>query len=410
VSASSQRGDLIVPAPGPPPYDWQERVFFDVSKEWRLSDRLGLTYSGRLNLRFENDLSFPTHENVINDLRELYLAWQPWDRTYLDFGRINLKSGVALGYNPTDYFRTRAVVEPLSADPTVLREDRLGTLMVQVQQLWQAGSLTAAYAPKLYSPSRIYSNLNLPGFDPMLDRTNAHDRFLAKASMNLSSDISPEVLLYEENGQTRVGTNLALEFGQKIVSYLEWSGGRRASLIDEAVLYGRETGTLPPDAPILPPTRTDERFQNELAVGASYTTENRITFNLEYHLDQSSFSAADWRNWFALGRGRTAASPIAAELWYVRGYAQDQQDPISRHSLFLRADWVDAFVPNLELTGFVNADLHDGSDLFQLTADYYLSDHWTVGGLVSTNFGNSRSDFGSLPQAASFLIKVARYL
>lgn len=409
LSASSQRGGLLVPAPGPPPYDWQERLFFDVSKEWRLSDRLGLTYSGRLNLRFENDLSFPTHENVINDLRELYLAWQPWDRTYLDFGRINLKSGVALGYNPTDYFRTRAVVEPLSADPTVLREDRLGTLMVRVQQLWQNGSLTAAYAPKLYSPSPIYSNLDLPSFDPMLDRTNAHDRFLAKASVNLGSDFSPEALLYEENGQTRVGTNLALEFGQKIVSYLEWSGGRRASLIDEAVRYGRGAGTLPPDAPFLPPTRSNPHFQNELAVGASYTTENRITFNLEYHLDQSSYSAADWRNWFALGRGRTAASPIAAELWYVRGYAQDQQDPISRHSLFLRADWVDAFVPNLELTGFVNTDLYDGSSLFQLTGDYYLSDHWTVGGLVATNFGKARSDFGSLAQTASFLIKVERY-
>ena len=94
----------------------------------------------------------------------------------------------------------------------------------------------------------------------------------------------------------------------------------------------------------------------------------------------------------------------------MRGYAQDQQDPISRHSLFLRADWVDSLVPNLELTGFVNEDLYDGSGLFQLTADYYLSDHWTVGGLVTTNLGRARSDFGSLPGAASFLIKVARYL
>ena len=409
-SASSERGDLIVPAPGPPPYNWQERLFFDISKEWRLTDRLELKYSGRLNLRFESDLTVPTHENVINDLRELYLGWQPWNGTYLDFGRINLKSGVALGYNPTDYFRTRAVVEPLSADPTVLREDRLGTLMVQVQHLWQHGSLTVAYAPKLYAPSAIYSNTDLPSLDPMLDRTNDHNRFLAKASVNLTSDFTPEALLYEENGQTRVGTNLALELGQKIVGYVEWSGGRRASLIEEAMDYGRETGTLPPDAPTVPPTVTSQRFQNGLAVGASYTTENRITFNLEYHLDQASFSAGDWRNWFAVGRGRNVASPIAAELWYVRGYAQDQQDPISRHSIFLRADWVDSLVPNLELTAFVNEDLYDGSGLFQLTADYYLSDHWTVGGLVSTNFGKARSDFGSLPQAASFLIKVARYL
>ena len=410
LSASSEWSGLIVPAPAPLPYDWQERVFFDVSKVWNLADGLGLTYSGRLNLRFENDLSFPTHENVINDLRELYLGWHPWDRTYLDVGRVNLKSGVALGYNPTDYFRTRAVVEPLSADPTVLREDRLGTLMVRVQQLWQGGSLTAAYAPRLYDPSAIYSNLNLPSFNPMLDRTNAQNRFLAKASVNVADNFSPEGLLYEENGETRLGTNLALGFGQKMVGYVEWSGGRRASLIEEALRYGRETGTLPVEAPAVLPASTKESFQNELAVGASYSTETRITFNLEYHLDEGSFTAGDWRNWFAVGRGRSASSPIAAALWYLRGYAQDQQDPVSRHSLFLRADWVDAFVPKLELTGFVNGDLYDGSGLLQLTADYYLSDHWTVGALAMTNFGRARSDFGSLPQTANFLVKVARYL
>ena len=39
-----------------------------------------------------------------------------------------------------------------------------------------------------------------------------------------------------------------------------------------------------------------------------------------------------------------------------------------------------------------------------------LSDHWTVGALAMTNFGRARSDFGSLPQTANFLVKVARYL
>jgi hypothetical protein len=58
---------------------------------------------------------------------------------------------------------------------------------------------------------------------------------------------------------------------------------------------------------------------------------------------------------------------------------------------------------------FVNANLYDGSGLCQLTADHYLSDTWTVSGLVMTNFGAARSDFGSLPQSANFLINAARY-
>ena len=128
LTVTSSRDDLIVPAPPPPAYNWQERLFADVRWQWRLGDRVQASYSGRLNLRFENDISFPSQENLINDLREASVQWEPADGTYLDIGRINVKSGVALGFNPTDFFKTRAVVEPLSADPTVLREDRLGTL------------------------------------------------------------------------------------------------------------------------------------------------------------------------------------------------------------------------------------------------------------------------------------------
>jgi hypothetical protein len=409
-SVSSLRNDLLVPVPAPRPYDWQERLFFDVRKEYHVADRLNFTLSDRLNFRGEDDLDFPTHENLINDLREMYLDWQATYRTYLDAGRINLKSGVALGYNPTDFFRTRAVVEPLSADPTVLREDRLGTLMLRGQQLWEHGSFIAAFAPKVIDPSAIYTNLNLPSVNPMFDRTNSRTRFLLQSSVNVTSDFSPEFLLYREGNETRFGTNLAESVGQKAVTYLEWSGGRRASLIDEALRYGRETGTLPVDAPSILPESSRETFQNELSLGVSYTTESRVTFNFEYHLNQAAFTHADWRNWFASGIGRSAASPIARQLWYLRNYAADQQDPISRHSAFLRADWVDAFIPKLELTGFVNADVYDGSGLLQVTADYYLSDTWTVGALAMTNFGGRRSDFGSLPQAANFLVKVARYL
>jgi hypothetical protein len=408
-TVTSPRGQLAVAAPGRAPFHRQERLFVDIRKEWRLAGFPTFTYSGRVNFRAEDGLSFPAHENLINEVREAYMSWHPSDRAYFDLGRINLKSGVALGYNPTDFFRSRSVVEPLSADPTVLREDRLGTLMLRGQQLFATGSLTLAFAPDLYEPSPIYTDTGLPSLNPMLDRTNASNRFLAKGTLNLDDRLSPELLLYRERNHTRFGTNLAEGIGQKVVTYLEWSGGRRATLIDDALRHGRDTGTLPVGTSRVTPGSSRMSFQSELALGASYTTESRVTFNLEYHFNQAGFAAADWRNWFAMGRNRSSSSPVAGELWYLRAYAADQQYPISRHSAFLRADWVDAFVPRLELTGFVNVDLYDGSGLVQLTADDYLSDHWTVGALTSANFGSARSNFGSLGSAASFMVKVARY-
>ena len=406
LSMTPLRGGLLVPLPPPTPASWDERLFFDTRHEWRLGDGLQFNYSGRFNLRAANDLPFPGHENVLNELREAYLSWQPSASVWLDVGRINLKSGVAVGHNPTDFFRTRSVVLPLTADPTILREDRLGTLMVQGQYLWTGGSVMAAFAPRVTLPTAIYRSNNLPAFDPMLDRTNAEDRFLLKGSMQVAEGFSPELLFYHAGNHTQLGTNLTASIGKQTIAYLDWAGGQNTSLIDNALSYGRRTGTLPANALAVIPADRTLRFQNDVAVGLSFATEARITVNLEYHYYQPGFSQQDWRNWFSAGSHQGANSP----LWYIRSYALDQQVPLSRHSAFLRANWVDAFVPNLELTALANVSLLDGSGLVQATADYHLSDVWTVGGLASFTYGGRRSEFGSLPQAGSILLRLVRYI
>ena len=406
---SGERGSLLVPSPQTGAPVWQERLFLDVRKQWSLTDNLNFTFSDRLNFRGENDLSFPNHENVINEFREGYLSWRPVDHWYFDLGRINVKSGAALGFNPTDFFKTRAVEESLSADPSVLREDRLGTLMLEAQYLGKGGTLTFAYAPALVSPAAIPSNTTLPSLNPSLDRTNSHTRLLLKGSIDLGADLTPEVLFYREGNRNKFGLNLTRSLGQKTVAYAEWAGGERSNLIDQALAYGRQTGTLPSSAPAVLPDDHNIRFSNDVSTGASYTTSNKITFNLEYHFHEAGFSGQDWNNWFHAGLGQNSTSFVARGLWYIRSYALDQQEPLARNSTFLRADWVDAFVPDLEITGFVNTDLHDGSSLVQIGADYYISNAWTVGAQVNANIGSRRSDFGSLPQSVGILFKIARY-
>ena len=409
LTFSEQREGLLVPAPPPAPFDWQARLFLDWREEWGLGHGVRLNFSDRFNLRFENDISFPSQENLLNELRELYLGTEPAARTYVDLGRINLKSGIALGYNPTDYFKTRAVVEPLSLDPTVLRENRLGTVMIRAEHIWEWGSLTGAYAPSLTEPAPIYSHLDLPSFNPMLGLTNAENRLLLKGSVEFTSNFSPEFLLFREGSESRVGLNLAENVDQRTVVYLEWSGGRQGTLITEALRFGLATGTLPAGAASALREQPADSFMNQVAVGLSYTTESRITFNFEYLFNQPGFNAADWNKWFTVGRAGVNNPGVPAALWYIRDYALDQQQPVSQHSLFLRADWVDAFVPKLEIVGFVNTDLHDGSSVVQLGADYYVSDNWTVGAQAIAYVGPRRSDYGSLPQASSVLLKVARY-
>ncbi len=387
---------------------WEERLFVDVRREWRAGRRLTFMVSDRVNVRAEHDLAFPTEQNVINDWREGFVSWEIFDNTYVDAGRINLKSGAALGFNPTDFFKTRAVVEPLSSDPSALREDRLGTLMLRAQRIWTGGAMTVAFAPAVSHISPIYSEANLPSVDPLFDRTNAVTRLLVKASVNVASDFSPEVLVYHEGDRTRFGLNITRGIGQNVVAYTEWAGGVGPSVIDDALAYGRETRVVPVGAASVLPDDSTSTFREDLSVGGSFSTKPRLTVNAEYHFHQAGFDKQDWERWFGAAR-TTSASPAAGELWFVRSYAVDRQDPLTRHSLFARIDWVDAFIRHLELTGFVNMDMYDRSSLAQLAADYFASSKWTVGVQASVNVGGPASDFGSLPQRGNLLFTVARY-
>jgi hypothetical protein len=408
-TGSTVQGTLLVPVPQSTASTWEDRVLVDVRREWRAGRHLTLMFSDRLNVRAENDLAFPTQQNLINEWREGFVSWEFFDRTYVDAGRINLKSGAALGFNPTDFFKTRAVVAPLSLDPSVLREDRLGTLMLRAQRIWTGGAMTIAFAPAVSHMSPIYSDSNLPSVDPSFDRTNARARLLVKGSINVAGDFSPELLVYHEAGRTRLGLNITRGIGQNVVAYAEWAGGAEPRMIDDALAYGRDTHVLPDGAPSVLPGDSASTFRQDLAVGGSLSIKPKLTLNVEYHFHQSGFDKRDWARWFMAGEGATGASPAAGELWFIRSYALDRQDPLTRHALFARADWVDAFIRHLELTGFVNMDVYDGSSLAQLTADYFASSKWTVGVQAGVNLGGAGSEFGSLPQRGSMLFKLARY-
>ncbi len=408
VSSYSWRR-VVVPPPSSAQPMWQERLSFDAREEWIPTARLHLFYSGRLNVFAQDDIIFPSEQTLRHDFREGYGSWEAFPQNFLDAGRINLKSGVAVGFNPTDFFKTRAVVDRTSQDPSVLRENRLGTLMVRSQSLWDGGSLTLAFAPSLYDEHAIYDSDKLPGFDPMFQRTNARQRFLLKTNVEVSKEFSPEFLLYQENTRTTFGVNLTYGIGNKIVAYAEWAGGDRASLREEAYRFGQETGTLPAIAPRVLPGNRDASFMQDAAVGASYSTETKITVYLEYDYHEAGFSRDDWRNWFAIGEASRNSVPIIGQLWYIRSYALDQQEPLARESAVLRVSWSDAFVSNLELTGLVITNLYDESSLMQVGANLFLSNQWTVGALGLYNAGTERTERGSSTQEGSILLKAIRY-
>jgi hypothetical protein len=395
---------LLVPVPNQAPA-WQNRTSLDFDYNWRITEKIKLSLSNRLNF-FEGDtITFPSGENVRNDFREGFITYELFPRTYVDFGRINLKNGVALGYNPTDFLKSRTTVNIASIDPSAQRENRLGSLMVEVQKIWDDGALTLAYSPRVQRQSPLLISQRA-SFDPLFSQTNSDNRFLASLSYNIA-DLNPQILVFYDHVGTHIGANISRVMSSSIVGYLEWSGVREASLTKRAVTFGQDTGSLPQGAPLLPQTDTRKSFQNDLAIGASWTSSFRLTVNLEYHYHQAGFGAQDFKDW--ISRGNTN-SQLASELWFIRQYAADQQEPLTQHEIFLRFDWQDFIPSKLNIGAVMFVSPYDGSIMAQASAQYFLSRNWTLGMYVGGILGSTRTVEGSLPSYANGVLQIVRYL
>ncbi|CAN5766248.1 hypothetical protein BH11PSE12_BH11PSE12_32950 [soil metagenome] len=340
-----------------------ERTSVDVQYDKSFAPGWRFSFSDRLDVGWRGDAA---SRNSVNTLKETYLSWQADTNRIADLGRINVRNGVASGYKPTDYFRTGALRSVVSVDPASLSKNRLGSVMLRGQQLWDGGSLTALYSPKLED------QISSAPFDADLGATNNQHRWLLSASHKFSDNFSPQVLLYHAADQSpQLGLNLNRVFSDSIVAYVEWSGGQSRSLRSQALNMA-----------------DDSVFRSRLSTGLTYTTAKNISLNLEYDYNGA---ALDQTGWDALRRG----SPVTYSRY--RSVAQNIQDPVTKQSIFFFSTWQDALINHLDLTGMVRFNLADSSRLTWAEGRYHW-DHVDLALQWQRNGGRSGSEFGALTQ------------
>ena len=215
--------------------------------------------------------------------------------------------------------------------------------------------------------------------------------------------------MYSENGTFHAGTNISRNIGTRIVAYMEWSGGKQLDAISEAAeKFGEEYGVDPKNFVLEADMK--KHFFNQLAVGFSYSEKDveRTTY-FEYHFNQAGLSGNDWDDWFDKGKAAEDMlnNPLTAafgamrlgQLWTIRD--NEIQDLLSRHELFIRSEWNDFLMDNLELSGIVKIDLSSGGVFFQPELEYQVSETTWVSLSAGFNAGASRSSYGSLPYSTS---------
>jgi len=333
--------------------------------KWLLSDRFDAL-----------DPSEPGKDHSLNSLREAYVSWSDEAAQWAaDIGRINIRLGTAYGYNPTDFFRDGSLRAFTTADPIALRENRMGTVVLRGQRLWEGGSISLAYSPKLTrTPSAETFSLDLGS-------TNSRERALVALGFKVSDHISGQLALYKDEGlDPQPGVSLSALVSDAVVAYAEWSGGREPSLADRA--WG-----------VAGPTVSGNRF----AGGFTFTAPTKTSLTFEYQVNGFALSQSRWDS--------IAASNPAALGAYL-SEARRRQDLPSRRGWMVYVSQPDLVVKNLDLTAFWQQNPGDSSHV----AWVELRHHWSRLELalqLQDNVGKPTSVYGLLPDRRSAVLLLA---
>lgn len=339
-----------------------QRLSIDLQIDARLTPELRFQLADRFDADWQYQFE---RRHDVNTLKEAYVSWQPRASLVVDAGRVNQFSGVALGYNPTDYFRTGAVRSLVSVDPTSVKKNRQGSVMLRAQTFLDDSSFTVAYAPALSDrPSTDAFNLDFGA-------TNARHRGLLTFSKRLTEDINPQWLMFLDEGQApQFGMNLTRLVNDSTVGYLEWSGGRSRSLLEQALGQPAE-----------------KHFRNRVSTGLTYTTSNKLSLTLEYQYNGTGSRRGEWQ--------ALPAASIPAYAIY-RGVASFAQEMPTRQALFAYAIWQDVLIKHLDLTVMVRRNAEDRSRLSWVEVRY-KSTRDEVAWQWQSNSGSLLSEFGAAP-------------
>ncbi|MCE1249562.1 MAG: hypothetical protein LWW82_02390 [Comamonadaceae bacterium] len=350
-----------------------------LSLDWRLEPATSgpwhVRAAGRLDMRSRPAL---VQEHTIHTLKDAVLGYTPTQNLVLEAGRIRLRQGVALGYNPTDFFRDGSIRSEVSMDPASLRENRQGSAMLHLQHHSTNGVWQLAFSPRLAMDKPAPGGWNLDW-----GATNHLNRALLAYAPRWGESISAQGLLHLRQGQgAQWGLNLSGLLGQATVAYLEWSGGASPTQLQQAL------GLVGP-----------EQWHHRLAAGARHTRANQLTLTAELHYNGA---APGRRGWQAL---RAMPLPVYGQY---RAWAVNALEPATRHGLFLHAAWKDAVRPDLDLNGICQFDLDDASHRCWLELRHRgrrldMALQW------QRNHGAALSHFGAWPWAARWELIARHY-
>ncbi len=350
-----------------------------------LSDSSTLLLNSRLYTEADDNSAYSFSSNTRLIVQEAAFQHLFTSESGLTVGRVNVRNGVASGFNPTDWFRKNSLVRTDSLDVKDRREDRLGIVAVQGMISDESGLWQAGYRPRIpTAENSILSDRDIIGQG--LDRTNDRTAFYLKYTPSHWDNLALTPSLYYEENNAGLGMESSITAHDTLVLYGEWFVQRRMDLAAQAL---DESAAF---TPLFADRKT--RLYNQLAVGASWSMpeniagQNDITLSLEYHFNEAGLDAKEHDRWKRLSHENDKAAGLIAK------YAADAQEPLARHQIFTRLAWND-IVGSADLSLIAALAPVDGSGFSQATLQIPLTENAHIDVQGYHFFGSRDSIYGS---------------
>ena len=332
------------------------------------------------------DLRIEANEDIQSlHIKDLYYKTAYDERYFFELGRMNVKEGIASGYNPTDYFKGGSSFT-LSVDPKEKKENRLGALLIQASAILDNMTIKVLYAPKVSIKSQsIWASKTYVGAH--LDESNSQDRTTLYVGYTGFDTMSISGLLHTNDDGLNLGVNLSY-IDEGTIWYMEGSIVEKKSNIDTVL------GTKNPA----------QSYSPELSLGVNYTSATNIVGTFEYIYNHAGFNNGDWKNYFSLSK----KSPLyAGELAKERGALLGNAKMMSKHTLFMMARQSDVLT-NLDWTLLSWLNPVDKSSLLQVGMSYaYEEVLFSID--ARAYMGTSHTEYGSYPNEYEGLLSMTYF-
>ncbi|NKQ40119.1 MAG: hypothetical protein HF962_00930 [Sulfurovum sp.] len=333
-------------------------------------------------LHIDYDVSSDLDDYRVN-IKEAYIKSKLSSNIFFDIGRINIREGISLGYNATDYFKGGGInFDSLATSDR--QGNRLGSLLAQGTLFSDNYTLKLIYSPKINTdPDAFWSDKEHIGLG--LDTTNYTHRYGIDLDVKLFKSLSSSFALHNNEEGWHFGSRLSYA-EEGWILYSENSIKKSYSSVSKAISELEFSDTLKENFDI------DKKYIYQGSLGASYTTENNTAISLEYIYNSGGLDEDGWNRYFELS---SISAGLERQLSAVRKYHKVNEEMMGKHTLFGRISINDIFL-NTDFSFFSFVDLSDGSSMSRATVKYDYNEDIIFEASITKMFGEDQSEYGSL--------------